>query len=85
MNEIDPKIVLAILAFAGIGVTGLTEMLKRMFKVDGVWAYVVSFAVSGAATAFILIQASTFAVLPMIVYTIVVFLEANGLYKVIKK
>ena len=85
MNEFDPQVVLAILAFAGIGVTGITEMIKRLFKADGVLAYVISFVISGVATAFVLIQATAFAVLPMVIYTIIVFLQANGIYKFAKK
>jgi len=85
MNEFDPQVVLTILAFAGIGVTGITEMIKRFLKLDGALAYLVSFLVSGVATAFVLVQASTFAVLPMAIYTIIVFLEANGIYKFVRK
>ena len=82
---IDLGIVSAILAVAGIGVTGLTEMIKRFFKASGIWAYVISLVVSAGATAFILIQAGSFAWIPFAVYTILVFGEANGIYKVIKK
>ena len=85
MSELDPGVVIAILAFAGVGVTGLTEMIKRLFKVSGIWAYVVSFVVSAGATAFVLSQAGSFAWISFAIYTIVVFLEANGLYKVVKK
>ena len=85
MYEFDPNVVLAILAFVGIGVTGLTEMIKRLFKASGAAAYVISLAVSAAATAFTLAQAASFAWLPFAVYTIVVFLEANGIYKFVKK
>lgn len=85
MYEFDSAIVVAILAFAGIGVTGLTEMLKRLFKATGIWAYVISAAVSAGATAFVLVQVGVFAVLPFVVYTAIVFLEANGIYKFVKK
>ena len=85
MGELDPGVVIAILAFAGVGVTGLTEMLKRLFKASGIVAYLISFVVSAGATAFVLSQAGTFAWLPFVIYTIVVFLEANGIYKVVKK
>ena len=83
--NIDPGIVAAILAVAGIGVTGLTEMVKRLFKASGILAYVISLIVSAGATAFVLIQAGTFAWIPFVIYTTVVFVEANGIYKVIKK
>jgi len=85
MFEFDPGIVVAILAFVGIGVTGLTEMIKRLFKASGVLAYVISLVVSAAATAFTLAQAQAFSWIPFAVYTIVVFLEANGIYKFVKK
>jgi len=82
---IDPGVVAAILAVAGIGVTGLTEMIKRLFKASGIVAYIISLIVSAGATAFVLIQAGSFAWVSFAIYTIVVFVEANGLYKVIKK
>lgn len=83
--EIDPAIVMAILAFCGIGVTGITEMVKRLLKASGILAYVISLVVSALATAFVLYQSAQFTVLWFIIYTIIVFLEANGIYKVIKK
>jgi hypothetical protein len=52
----DPEIVVAILAFVGIGVVGLTEMIKRLLHADGALAYVISAVVSAAATAFTLAQ-----------------------------
>ena len=82
---IDHSVVLTILAFAGVGVAGATEMLKRMLKWDGFKAYLISFVVSAAATIFTLVQMAAFAWLPVVVYTIVVFMEANGIYKIIKK
>ena len=82
---IDPGVVAAILAVAGIGVTGLTEMIKRLFKASGIVAYIISLIVSAGATAFVLTQAESFAWVSFAIYTIVVFVEANGLYKVIKK
>ena len=82
---VDLSIVTAILAVAGIGVTGLTEMIKRFFGASGFWAYIISFVVSAGATAFVLVQAGSFAWIPFAVYTTLVFGEANGLYKVIKK
>jgi len=81
----DPALVVTILAFGGIGVTGLTEMLKRFLKAEDFWAYVISLVVSAGATAFILVQGSAFAILPFAIYTIIVFLEANGLYKIVAK
>ena len=83
--NLDPVLVATILAFGGIGVTGLTEMLKRLFKASGFWAYAISLVISAGATAFILVQASALSISPFIFYTIIVFLEANGLYKIVAK
>jgi len=85
MNQFDPAIVITILAFAGIGVTGLTEMVKRFLRASGVTTYLISLVISAAATAFVLIQASAFAIVPFVIYTIIVFLEANGIYKFVAK
>jgi hypothetical protein len=82
---VDPAVVAAILAFAGIGVVGITEMVKRLFGVEGLWAYIISAVVSAAATAFTLYQAASFGWLPFVLYTLFVFLEANGIYKAINK
>jgi hypothetical protein len=81
----DPAVVATILAIAGIGVLGITEMIKRFLKAEGVVAYLISLAVSAAATAFVLLQAGTFGVVPFIGYTILVFIEANGIYKAVAK
>lgn len=78
---IDPVIVAAILGVAGVGVVGLTEMIKRLLGAKRFWAYVVSLVVSAAATAFVLATQSSFGLVPFVLYTIVVFLEANGIYK----
>lgn len=83
--NIDPQVILAILAFAGIGVLGITEMVKRLFGLKDFWVYVASMVVSAGATAMTLIQASAFKWLPFVIYTFIVFLEANGLYKTINK
>jgi len=82
---IDPAVLAAIMGIAGIGVVGLTEMIKRFLKAVGVGAYIISAAVSAVATAFILTTSGAFAVIPFILYTLFVFLEANGIYKVAKK
>lgn len=81
----DPAVVAAILAFAGIGVTGLTEMIKRFLHWDGTLAYIISAVVSMGATAYTLLQTHTFGWIQFIVYSLLVFLEANGIYKFVKK
>ena len=83
--NIDQTLVLAILGVAGVGVAGLTEMIKRFLKASGFAAYAVSFVVSAAATVFVLLQGAMFTWGALVVYTIIVFCEANGLYKLIKK
>ena len=85
MITVDPAVVAAILAVGGVGVVGLTDMLKRLFKVGGIYAYLINLGVSVAATAFILATSGVFTVPALVVYTIVVFLEANGVYKTINK
>ena len=82
---IDPQVIVAILAFAGIGVVGLTEMFKRLLGLKDFWVYVLSFLISAGATALTLIQMEAFAWLAFLIYTILVFLEANGIYKAVKK
>jgi len=82
---IDPIIVAAILGVAGIGVVGLTEMIKRLLKAGGLVAYLISFVVSAAATAFVLATSQAFSFIPFVFYTVVVFLEANGIYKATSK
>ena len=65
----------------GLSVAAATELLKRLLKAAGVLAYVISAAVAIAATAFALVTAGTFTVGGLLIYSIVVFLTANGIYK----
>lgn len=82
----DPSIVDKILlGVAGLTVVGITEMIKRLLKVEGTLAYLISLAVSAAASAYFLISTASFAILPFIGYTVFVFLAANGIYKVAAK
>jgi len=81
----DPNVVATILAVAGVGVVGITEMIKRFLHADGFVAYLISLIVSAGATAFTLVTAGTFNWISFAIYTALVFLEANGLYKVVKK
>ena len=82
---IDQTVVLAIMGIAGIGVLGFTQMIKQWLKASGIAAKAISLAVSAGATAFVLIQSATFSWVAFAVYTIVVFLEANGLYRAKQK
>jgi hypothetical protein len=81
---IDPTIIAAILGIFGIGVVGFTEMVKKLFNLAGVGAYIASAVISAAATAFVLASAHVFAIVPFLLYTLMVFLEANGIYKALK-
>jgi hypothetical protein len=81
MPQFDPALIVTILAVGGIGVAGLTEMIKRFLKAQGIFAYVISGVVSVGATAFVLFQGEIFSVLNLIIYAVIVFLEANGIYK----
>ncbi len=81
----DPATVDMILAGAlGITVLGLTEMLKRWLKAQGLGSYLISLAVSAAATAYYLVKAGGFNILAFVGYTLFVFLAANGIYKAVK-
>ena len=82
---IDPAVVTIILAVGGIGVVGLTEMLKRLFNAQDFWVYLISLGVSAGATAFILATSGAFSWIALAIYTFIVFLEANGIYKAMAK
>jgi hypothetical protein len=82
---VDSSIVFAILAIFGIGVLGVVQTLKNLLKLDGTGALILTAVVSFAATAAYLIQAHTFAWPNLIIYGLLVFGEASGLYKIVKK
>jgi len=84
--EVDTAVVDLILltGVGGFAVGALTEMLKRALKAEGFFAYVISFAVSAAATAYYMVTAG-WDFLLFIIYTILVFAAANGFYKMVKK
>ncbi len=65
----------------GLTVVGVTEMLKRALKAKGALPYVLSFLVSAAATAYFLVTTHQFGIVPMIGYTVAVFLVSNGIFK----
>jgi len=79
---IDPAIVTAIMALLGIGVIGIVQTLKRILKLEGVGAIVLTGVVSFGATAIYLSQANLFSVSGLILYGAIVFGEASGLYHV---
>ena len=78
----DPAIVEIILGgVLGLTVLGVTEVVKKFLKASGVAAYLISLAVSGAATAYYLISQHTFALITFIGYTLYVFAVSNGIFK----
>ena len=81
--NIDPGIVMAILAIFGIGVIGIVQTLKRLLNLAGLGAIILTFVVSFAATAVYLVQTHAFAIPALVLYGAVVFGEASGLYHVI--
>jgi len=81
---LDPETVIgfAVAVFGGVGVKGITEMVKRFLKVEGLGAVLVSAAVSLAVVGWYYIQFHlSFNVGYFIIYSALVFLNANGLYK----
>ena len=83
--ELDPGIVMAILAIFGVGVIGIVQTLKRLLKLTGAGAIAMTAVVSFAATALYLSQTGAFAIPVLLLYGAVVFGEASGLYHVIVK
>lgn len=84
-NTFDPALVITILTVGGIGVAGLTEMIKRFLKAQGIFSYIISAIVSLGATAFVLLTGDIWSWLNFGIYSIIVFLQANGIYKFAKK
>jgi len=83
----NPEIVLAIMAIFGVGVIGVVEFIKRILKTEGqtIVNFVITGAVSFAATAAYLLKADLFSIGALILYGVIVFGEASGLYHVYAK
>jgi hypothetical protein len=81
--QFDPAVVDAIIVtgIGGLGVAALTELIKRLLKAAGVLAYVISGVVSAAATAMYLVTSGSWDILSFAIYSVLVFLSANGIYK----
>jgi len=78
----DPAVVeLILLGIGGLTVVGITQMIKGLFHATGILAYVISGAVSVAATAYVLTTTHGFTIPAFVGYAIFVFLAANGIYK----
>lgn len=69
----------------GLSVAALTELAKRLLKASGVGAYLISALVAAVATGIYLAGAQQFKFLTFVIYTVLVFLSANGLYKMTSK
>lgn len=76
--------VILLTGIGGLGVSAITELVKRWFKAKGGAAYLISFAVSAVATAFYVMQTG-WNWMEFIIYTGLVFAAANGFYKVAAK
>jgi hypothetical protein len=92
--EIDQAIVVAIMTIGGLGVIGITQIVKnaliKLFNVidagaKDILGYVSSLIVSTGASAFILLQMKKFTWLALVVYSVYVWLESNQIFKVFKK
>ena len=83
--QVQPEIIVAILSLFGLGLIGIIQTLKRIFKLEDRGALALTFVVSFASTAFYLAYIQAFSLLSFIIYGLIVFGEASGLYHVIKK
>jgi hypothetical protein len=83
--NVDQTVVMAIMGLFGVGVIGIIQTLKNLLKAEGPAAMVIAVVVSFGATAAILVQTGAFSVLALIVYGLLVFGEASGLYRVFNR
>jgi hypothetical protein len=91
--DVDTELVAAILAAFGVGVLGLTQIIKNVLKVP-TWqsdiakkiaGYGISLVVSAAGTIFTLTTTGQMALGKAILYTAVVWGIANGWWKGLKE
>ena len=82
---VDPIILTGIMGFLGVGVIGIIQILKEFLKAEGIGAWAIAVIVSIGATAITLLQAGLLKPLPVIIYSVVVFFEATGIYRVVTK
>ena len=85
--QFDPAIVTAIMALFGIGVIGIIETIKRVLGTQGkkVVNLIITAVASLATTAAYLASSDIFTWPLFIIYGILVFGEASGLYHVFAK
>lgn len=89
---LDEGTLAAILGAFGLGVLGITQLLKQILKVEkwdprlkDVAGYGLSLVVSAGATAFVLASSDMFTVARFAIYSVGVWGEVNGIWKAIKK
>jgi len=82
---VDPIILTAIMGFLGVGVIGIIQILKEFLHATGIGAWAIAVVVSLGATVITLLQAGLLKPLPVIIYSVLVFLEATGIYRVVTK
>ncbi len=83
-TPLDPDKVIgfAVAIFGGVGVKGLTEILKKFLKWDGYLAVLLSAVVSiGVVGWFFAVSHMSLNIGYFVIYAALVFLNANGLYK----
>jgi len=89
--DVDKALIAAILGAFGLGVLGITELIKTWLKVANwhptarkVAGYVISLVVTLGATTSTLIATSRFTWGSFILYSLIVWAEANGIFKAIR-
>ena len=84
---VDPNVVWMVLALFGIGggLIGVIQTLKRILKLNGIGAIVLTAVCSFVATGIVLATSGTFTVVSLLIYGAIVFGEASGLYHVFTK
>lgn len=78
---IDEAVVAAILGLGGIGLAYVANFLKLTLKLQGKAAVILVLALSVVATAGTLLISHTFGWLPLLIYSVAVFGEMTGWYK----
>jgi len=83
----DLAVVMSIMTtgIAGISVAGLIEMIKRFLKWTDFKVYIIALGVSAGAVVAYLLALKMFDWTLFAGYTILVFGQASGLYKMVKK
>ena len=83
--NVDQTVLTAIMGLFGVGVIGIIQTIKNLLKAEGPLAILIAILVSFGATAAILVQTGAFSILALVVYGLIVFGEASGLYRVFNR